>query len=95
MHDGADRVPIERSIVVAPVLKQALRHVHSVKSQEPSDADSVEFADWRERIAEALNALACVLVFEEDRVSARAEATAARKQAAEARRRTEIGAGEN
>ncbi|MER5484494.1 hypothetical protein ABT024_14895 [Streptomyces sp. NPDC002812] len=81
--------------MVDPVLKNALRHLRSVKSQKPSDAGSVEFADWRERIAEALDALACVLVFEEDRVSARAEAAAAREQAAEVRRRYEIGAGEN
>ncbi|MDN3269062.1 hypothetical protein [Streptomyces sp. MA15] len=77
------------------MLKHALRHLRSVKSQQPSDADSVEFADWRERIAEALDALACVLVFEEDRVRARAEAAVAREQAAEVRRQGEIRASEH
>ncbi|MEU5561378.1 hypothetical protein AB0H47_35540, partial [Streptomyces globisporus] len=75
--------------MVDPVLKHALRHLRFVQSQQPSDADSVEFADWRERIAEALDALAGVLVFKEDRARARAEATAAREQAAEVRRRGE------
>lgn len=87
-------MPIERSLVVAPVLKHALRHLRCVKSQQPPDADSVEFADWRERIAEALDVLAGVLVFTEDRARAGAEATAAREQAAEVRRRGEIGPGE-
>jgi hypothetical protein len=94
VHDGVDRVPIERSLVVEPVLKHALRHLRFVKSQQPSDADSVEFADWRERVAGALDALACALVFEEDRARARAEAAAALEQAAEVRRRREIGASE-
>ncbi|MEU7322730.1 hypothetical protein ABZ682_19580 [Streptomyces griseoviridis] len=80
--------------MVDPVLKHALRHLRFVKSRQPSDADSVEFADWREGIAEALDALAGVLVFKEDRVRARAEATAARKEAAEVRRRGEMGASE-
>ncbi|NDZ73277.1 hypothetical protein G3I36_19845 [Streptomyces sp. SID10362] len=87
VHDGVNRALIERSLVVDPVLKHALRHLRSVKSQQPCDADSVAFADWRERIAEALDALAGVLVFKEDRVRARAEATAAREEAAEIRRR--------
>ncbi|MFF3892593.1 hypothetical protein ACFYY3_05220 [Streptomyces sp. NPDC001812] len=80
--------------MVDPVLKHALRHLRSVRSQQPPDADSVEFADWREKIAGALDAVACVLVFEEDRARARAEAAAALEQAAEVRRRCEIGASE-
>ncbi|MFJ3883597.1 hypothetical protein ACIPW5_39880, partial [Streptomyces sp. NPDC090077] len=94
VHDGVDRVPIERSLVVDPVLKHALRRLRSVKSQRPPDACSAEFADWRERIAAALDTLAPVLVFEEDRVRARAEAGAAREQAEDVRRRGEIRAGE-
>lgn len=94
VHDGVNRVPIERSLVVDPVLKHALRHLRFVKSRQLSNADFVEFADWRERIAEALDALAGVLVFKEDRSRARAEATAAREEAAEVRRRGEIGASE-
>ncbi|MFD3762132.1 hypothetical protein [Streptomyces sp. NPDC058622] len=76
------------------MLKHALRHLRFVKSQQPSDANSVEFADWRERTAGALDALARVLGFEEDRARARAEAAAALEQAAEVRRWREIGASE-
>uniref|UniRef100_A0AAU2JJT5 Uncharacterized protein n=1 Tax=Streptomyces sp. NBC_00049 TaxID=2903617 RepID=A0AAU2JJT5_9ACTN len=94
VHDGVDRVPIERSLVVDPVLKQSLRHLRSVKSQRPPTADSVEFAEWREEVAGALDVLACVLVFEDDRVRARAEAAAARKQAAEVRCRCGVRTGE-
>ncbi|MFD9541392.1 hypothetical protein [Streptomyces sp. NPDC060022] len=56
------------------MLKHALRRLRFVKSQKPSDADSAEFAAWRDRIAGALDALSCALVFEEDQISARAEA---------------------
>ncbi|AWL42251.1 hypothetical protein B9S64_32295 [Streptomyces sp. SM18] len=94
VHDGVDRVPIERSLVADSVLEHALRRLRSVKSQQPSDACSAEFADWRERIAGALDALAPVLIFEEDRVRARAEAAAAREQAADVRRQGEIRASE-
>ncbi|MEU1371659.1 hypothetical protein ABZ454_36935 [Streptomyces sp. NPDC005803] len=80
--------------MVDPALKDALRLLRSVKSQKPSDGDFVEFADWRERIAGALDALACVLNFEEDRDRARAEAAATREQAADVRRRGEIGVSE-
>ncbi|MFJ8884206.1 hypothetical protein ACIRJR_12455 [Streptomyces sp. NPDC102402] len=81
--------------MVDPALKRALRVLRSVKSQKPPDADSVEFADWRARIAEALDALVPVLDFEEDRDRARAEAAAARQQAADVRRRGDnTGAGE-
>lgn len=93
-HDGVDRVPIERSVVVDPVLKHSLRHLRSVKSHPPPTADSVEFADWREQVAGALEALACVLVFEADRARAGAEAAAAREQSAEIRRRCGFGATE-
>ncbi|MEU6953320.1 hypothetical protein [Streptomyces sp. NPDC045714] len=81
-------------MVVDPALKHALRLLRSVKSQKPSDGDGAEFADRRERIAESLDALACVLNFEEDRDRAGAEAAAAREHAAEVRRRGEIGVGE-
>ncbi|MFD8787305.1 hypothetical protein [Kitasatospora sp. NPDC059599] len=76
--------------MVDPALKHALSHLRFVKSQQPPDADSVEFADWRESIAGALEASARALVFEEDRARAGAEATAAREQAAEVRRRAGI-----
>ncbi|GGV11848.1 hypothetical protein [Streptomyces griseoflavus] len=80
--------------VVDPALKRALRHLRDVKSQQPSDAESVEFADWRESVAGALDALARVLVFEEDRARAGAEAAAALEQAAAIRRRCEARTGE-
>ncbi|MFI2426015.1 hypothetical protein ACH5A7_18240 [Streptomyces sp. NPDC018955] len=70
------------------MLKQSLRRLRSVKSHPPPTADSVEFADWREEVAGALEALACVLAFEADRVRAGAEAAAAREHAAEIRRRS-------
>lgn len=94
-HDGDDRVPIERSLVVDSVLKHSLRRLRSVKSQRPPTADSVEFADWQEEVADALDALACVLVFEDDRIRAGAEAAAAREHAAEIRCRCGGGAGEH
>ncbi|MFE4455317.1 hypothetical protein [Streptomyces sp. NPDC056796] len=75
--------------MVDPALTHALRLLRSVKSQKPSDGDLVEFADWRERIAGALDTLACVLNFEEDRDRARAEAAAIREQVAGMRRRGE------
>lgn len=79
----------EEALVVDPVLKVALRHLRAVKSERPTGAEPVEFAEWRERIAASLDALARVLRFEEDRVRARAEAAAARAQADEIRSRGE------
>ncbi len=79
--------------MVDPALKRALRRLRDVKSLQPSDADSVEFADWRESVAGALDSLARVLVFEEDRARAAAEAAAALEQAAAIRRRHETRAG--
>jgi hypothetical protein len=74
--------------VVPPELTQALRHLGAVRAHRPAaDAGPVEFADWRERMAGALDALAPALLFEEDRVRVRAEAAAARDEAAAVRRR--------
>ncbi|WP_343240494.1 hypothetical protein [Streptomyces sp. SID14515] len=80
--------------MVDPALQQALRLLRSVKARKPSDGDAVAFADWRERVAGALEALARVLEFEADRDRAAAEAAAAREQAADVRRRGEIGVSE-
>lgn len=82
--------------MIDPALKHALRHLRSVKSQQPPETDPVEFAQWRERIAEALETVAPLLLFEEDRTRARAESEAARRQAAEIRgdRRTEAREGD-
>ncbi|MER5636788.1 hypothetical protein ABT095_07530 [Kitasatospora sp. NPDC002227] len=75
--------------MVDPALKEALRRLRAVKSQRPAGMEPSRFADWREKIADSLDALAVVLPFEEDQVSARAEAVAARAQADEIRRRGE------
>lgn len=76
--------------MIDPALKNALRNLRSVRSQRPTGADPVEFADWRDKMGEALDVLATVLLFEEDRIKARAEAEAARAQAAEIRGRGEV-----
>ncbi|GAA4831216.1 hypothetical protein GCM10023235_01710 [Kitasatospora terrestris] len=72
--------------MVDPALKAALTRLRTVKSQRPTGMNANEFADWRERIADSLDGLARVLLFEEDQVGARAEAAAARAQADEIRR---------
>ncbi|ARF72435.1 hypothetical protein B7C62_09235 [Kitasatospora albolonga] len=75
--------------MVDPVLKAGLDRLRAVKSQRPTDPEPGKFADWRERVADALDALARVLPFEEDRIRARAEADAARTQAVDIRRQGE------
>ncbi|MEU7983147.1 hypothetical protein AB0B63_32050 [Micromonospora sp. NPDC049081] len=71
---------------VDPVLKAGLRQLRAVQAQRPADfAGPCAFADWREAMAEALDELAEVLPFEEDRARARMEAEAARGEAAELR----------
>ncbi|MEH0844741.1 hypothetical protein V6U81_20360 [Micromonospora sp. CPCC 205711] len=73
-------------VSVDPVLKAALRQLRSVRSQRPADpADPYELAEWREAMAWALDELAQVLLFEEDRTRARMEAEAARAEAAQLR----------
>jgi hypothetical protein len=71
--------------VVDRELTAALRDLRVVKSQRPTNGNPGEFADWREKIADSLDALARVLLFAEDQAAARAEAAAARTQAAEIR----------
>lgn len=71
--------------MVDPALKAALVRLRAVKSQRPTGAEPSEFASWREKIADSLDALAAVLPFEDDQVRARAEADAARAQADEIR----------
>ncbi|SEM04902.1 hypothetical protein [Streptacidiphilus jiangxiensis] len=75
---------------IGPELKAALVHLRAVKAERPTGADPDLFADWRERIAGCLDALAAVVPDEVDRGRARAEADAVRAQAAEIRRRGEI-----
>ncbi|MFD9291135.1 hypothetical protein ACFWBV_23180 [Streptomyces sp. NPDC060030] len=76
--------------VADPALKVALRHLRAVKSERPTGAEPGEFAHWRDRIADALDALAGVLPFEEDQIRADAEAAAARDQADRIRRTGEV-----
>lgn len=67
-------------------LKAATRKLRRVRSMRPADAaDPCVLADWREAMAEALDGLVQVLLFEADRSDARAEADAARTEAAQLR----------
>ncbi|WP_153533142.1 hypothetical protein [Actinomadura macrotermitis] len=64
-------------------LKRSLRRLREVHSQRPAgDVDSLDFADWRERMADFLDELSQRLLYEEDRQLAAAEAAAARAEAA-------------
>ncbi|GHF86483.1 hypothetical protein GCM10018790_74970 [Kitasatospora xanthocidica] len=76
--------------MVDPRLRAALVRLRAVRSRRPAGADPGDFADWRDAMADALDGLAGVLLFEDDRVRARAEADAARAQAEEVRRRGEV-----
>jgi hypothetical protein len=64
--------------VLDPALKDALRNFRAVRSRKPAGGGQQALADWREAMADALDALAVVLVFESDRQQARAAAAAIR-----------------
>ena len=67
---------------VTPELKVALKALRHVRSRRPDDsAGPLAFADWRDDIADALDALSRHLIFEDDRARAAAEAAEAREQA--------------
>jgi hypothetical protein len=69
-----------------PELRTALRNLRKVRSEKPlGEYDPKAYAAWRERIADALDLLATVLIHEEDRKRARAESHAARGEAARIR----------
>ncbi|MEV0232914.1 hypothetical protein [Nonomuraea sp. NPDC050786] len=71
---------------IPPELRAALRELRAVRSEKPPGERSTEaFAAWREKMAEALDALALVLIFSSDREKAVAEAKAARAEAAHIR----------
>ncbi|TDC30298.1 hypothetical protein E1211_24435 [Micromonospora sp. 15K316] len=75
-----------RSLVVRGPLKAATRELRRVRSMRPAGpADPCDLAEWREAMAQALDGLARVLLFEADRSDARAEAEAARAEAARLR----------
>ncbi|MFG2692731.1 hypothetical protein [Kitasatospora sp. NPDC048407] len=85
MQDGVNSVLQEEALVVDPALKAALVRLRAVKSQRPTGAEPRELADWWEKIADVLDSLAAVFLFEDDRVKAAAEAEAARARADEIR----------
>lgn len=71
---------------IPPELRAALRALRTVRSEKPGGGSETEaFAAWRERMAEALERLAQLLIFPEDRRQAADEATEARAQAARIR----------
>src|SRR6476660_241801 len=68
--------------MVSGPLKAATRELRRVRAVRPADpADPCDLAEWREAMAEALDGLARVLRFEEDRRGARTEAETARAEA--------------
>lgn len=68
-------------------LRAALRYLRKVRSEHPGCGCTCEdYAAWREKIANALDLLALVLIYEEDRQRAREEARAARDEAIKIRR---------
>lgn len=65
----------------SPELRTALQRLREVRSERPEGERVTEsFAAWRERIADALDSLAGVLIYQEDRRRAAAEAAAARAE---------------
>jgi Lon protease-like protein len=67
---------------VSPELRAALQRLREVRSERPrGERETESFAAWRERIADALDSLAGVLIYQEDRQRAAAEAVAARAEA--------------
>ncbi|MFE7133144.1 hypothetical protein ACFVIM_20025 [Streptomyces sp. NPDC057638] len=76
---------------IPPPLRVALQNLRQVRSVKPQvGIETEEFAAWREQIAEALEALALVLIFPEDRERAADEAKAARAEARRIRSRLDI-----
>ncbi|WP_326957673.1 hypothetical protein [Amycolatopsis sp. NBC_01286] len=67
---------------ISPELRAALRALGRARDEKPDGGD---LAAWRERVAEALETLAPLLIFPEDRRRAAAEAAEARAEAARIR----------
>jgi hypothetical protein len=73
---------------ISPELRAALRALGRVRSEKPDgEPDTEAFAAWRVKIAEALESLAPLLVFPEDRQRTADEAREARATAARIRAR--------
>ncbi|MGZ3142449.1 hypothetical protein ACVDFE_10725 [Lentzea chajnantorensis] len=69
-------------------LKRALGNLRAVRAQRPDGpSTTLTYAQWRDHMADALDALAETLLFSADRDRAAAEATAARREAAAIRAR--------
>ncbi|MFE9454568.1 hypothetical protein [Streptomyces sp. NPDC006739] len=69
-------------MTVSPELRAALQRLREVRSERPpGERETESFAAWRERIADALDSLAGVLIYQEDRQRAATEAAAARAEA--------------
>lgn len=81
-------------VPVTPELRAALRRLREVRSQKPSgEVHSESYAAWREKIADALDSLALVLIYQEDRKKAASEAIVARAEAARIRAGLKKGGG--
>lgn len=64
-------------------LRAALKTLRKIRSERPvGDYDPESYAVWRDRIADSLEALSVVLLYDEDRRKAIAESIAARNGAA-------------
>ncbi|WP_290054214.1 SUKH-3 domain-containing protein, partial [Amycolatopsis solani] len=71
---------------MTPELRAALKELRRVRAERPGEElGAAAFAAWRVAVAEALEALAPLLLFAEDRQRAVAEARSARAEAAELR----------
>lgn len=69
-----------------PELRAALENLRKIRSERPvGDYDPESFAVWRDRIADALESLSTVLLYDEDRHKAIAESIVARNEAASIR----------
>ncbi|WP_148086473.1 hypothetical protein [Micromonospora sp. HM5-17] len=67
-------------------LRAALENLRKTRSERPAgDYDPESYAAWRDRIADALESLSTVLLYDEDRRKAIAESIAARSEAAKIR----------
>ncbi len=75
-------------VPISPELSAALRRLREVRRKKPQgDSSSEDFAAWRESIADALDSLAILLFYEEDRRRASEESKLARAEAAKIRER--------
>ncbi|BCJ52808.1 hypothetical protein Asp14428_42830 [Actinoplanes sp. NBRC 14428] len=73
-------------MALPPELHAALRNLREIRSEKPVGVyDPESYAAWRDRIADALESLSTLLLYDEDRRKAAAESIAARNEAANIR----------